>query len=173
MPISTADFAKFQEYKARQKTTSHSVSTSTNSQNSNPQNESSQNSQNQGDEKLPDLISWCVEDIVGKLVGVDFYREKSNMEKQNIEGNLRLEFLQNVLEVLKNKIVAEKKYEFLLEAINQSEDLEEIGKVLSLALIVSQELQQTYFSTISLFYVKKCIILNLETNKDLSFELIN
>ncbi len=159
MPISTADLAKFEDYKTRQKTSLVNLI----SENQKPQNE--------GD--LPDLINTCVEDIIEKLKEVEFYKVKDKIEKLNIKDNLYLEFLQNTLEILKNIITEKEQYVNLLEGINQAENIEEIGKVLGLALLCDPYLQQAYYCSISLFYVKKCIILNLENNKDLSFELVN
>lgn len=158
MHISTADLAKFEDYKTRQKTSS-----------TNPISKN-QNSQNEGD--LPDLINTCVEDIIEKLEEVEFYKVKDKIEKLNIKDNLYLEFLQNTLEILKNIITEKEQYVNLLEGINQAENIEEIGRVLGLALLCDPYLQQVYYSSISLFYVKKCIILNLETNQELCFEMI-
>jgi hypothetical protein len=110
MPISQLDLAKFQEYKARQKTTSRSVPASANSQKPNSQNENGQNGQNSNHEKLPDLISFCVEDILAKLEEVDFYKGKNEGEKDNFKSVLYSDFLseiannliRNLLEMSKN-----------------------------------------------------------------------
>ena len=39
-----------------------------------------------------DLISWCVEDIIAKLEKVEYYKEKTENERENIKLNLYLEF---------------------------------------------------------------------------------
>lgn len=161
MPTLTAtEQAKLLAYRQKQALPAHTS----------PALTTSQNTQTTQKDEIPDLISWCVEDIVGKLEVVDYYQKKSETEKGNIKDNLHLEFLQNVLEVMKNVISKEDAYESLLEAINQAGNIEEMARIIGVGLLIDENLQQTYYSTISIFYVKKAILLSVEVDKDMYFE---
>jgi hypothetical protein len=158
MPTLTAtEQAKLLAYRQKQALSGHTSPTLTTTQTT------------QKDE-IPDLISWCVEDIVGKLERVDYYQKKSETEKDNIKDNLHLEFLQNVLVVVKDIISKEEGYKSLLEAINQAGDIEEMARIIGLGLLIDENLQHSYYSAISLFYVKKAILLGVEVDKDMYFE---
>ena len=99
MPLSPAELTKLADYKTRQQK-SVSATTSINSVQKKIQNE----------ENFPDLISWCVDDILEKLEEVESYSKKENMEKNNFKSVLYSDFLigistnltQDLLEMSKN-----------------------------------------------------------------------
>lgn len=148
MPISQLDLAKFQEYKARQKTTSRSVPASTNSQNPNSQKENGQNGQNSDGEKLPDLISFCVEDIASRAKDVDQF--------------LIFEWIvSSAITVTENNLNEEQK-KWLSKSLNEKELAEII-----LDLFDNKDIFQTFFLALIFSYAKLCFKLNLEPQEDI------
>ena len=132
MPISTADLAKFQEYKTRQKTSStgsvlSSVSILENSQKlPNTENQKSQN-----EEDLPDLISMCVKDIIEKLEKTEDFLELDNEQQNNFEINLRIEFIDNFVD--KFEVILSKDIKMRIELLKigkKIEDLQQITEII-------------------------------------------
>ena len=87
MPTLTAtEQAKLLAYRQKQALPAHTS----------PALTTSQNAKTTQKDEIPDLISWCVEDIVGKLEGVESYFQKAQNEKDNFKSFLYSDFLSGI-----------------------------------------------------------------------------
>lgn len=159
MPISQIDLAKFQEYKTRQKKPSRSVSTSTSSKSPSSQNLNDENGQNQGGEKLPDLISWCVENIVGKLEEVEFYKEKNEGDKNNFKSVLYSDFLGEIANNLTRDLLEMSKNSnnyYGLNTLLETENPKEFFGNLATIISFVPELAENFVEYTTAIYLGLC-----------------